>query len=205
MRRSFLPAISKIAIAKLLGIRINGRKSLYARQFAEQGGIAMSMPKAALKPDTNPLFIAGRPEEVVLKDAPINPDWIVSGTPHARAGLHSPSIDGRASTHIWDCTTGSFWWTFGDDETVVILEGTVRVTTEQGETRMLGQGDIAYFAGGTRALWEVEGYVRKIAFCRQVITPARMLRAMLGHLRRAASGQITTVPALGTLAAVIPV
>ena len=164
----------------------------------------MSMLRSVTKPDVKPLFIAGRPEEVMLTDAPINPDWIVSGTPHARAGLHSPSIDGRASTHIWDCTEGSFWWTFGDDETVVILEGQVRVTTERGETRTLGHGDIAYFAGGTRALWEVDGYVRKIAFCRQVITPARMLRAMLRRLRSAASGQITTVPALGTIAAAIP-
>ncbi|HHY48775.1 MAG TPA: DUF861 domain-containing protein [Alphaproteobacteria bacterium] len=164
----------------------------------------MSTPQRAVKPDGNPFFIAGRPEEVALADAPINPDWIVSGTPRARAGLHSPSIDGRASTHIWDCTEGSFWWTFGDDETVVILEGQVRVTTEQGETRLLGQGDIAYFAGGTRALWEVDRYVRKIAFCREVITPARMLRAMLGRMRRAAARQITTAPTLGALAAVVP-
>ena len=141
----------------------------------------------------------------VNEESPINPDWIISGVPRARVGLHSPSIDGRASTHIWDCTTGSFWWTFGDDETVVILEGEVRVTTEQGETRTLRHGDIAYFAGGTRALWEVDSYVRKIAFCRQVITPARLLRSMLGRLKRAASGQSAAVPTLGALAAVIPV
>lgn len=164
----------------------------------------MSMPQLTVRPDINPLFIAGRPEEVELIDAPINPAWVVSGAPRARAGQHSPSIDGRASTNIWDCTEGSFWWTFGDDETVVILDGAVRITTEQGEVRRLGQGDIAYFAGGTRALWEVETYVRKIAFCREVMTPARMLRGMLGHMRRVASGQSATVPALGTLAAVIP-
>lgn len=165
----------------------------------------MSMPAITAKSGANPLFIAGRPEDVTLAEAPINPDWIVSGAPRARAGLHSPSIDGRASTHIWDCTEGSFWWTFGDDETVVILEGEVRVTTEQGESRVLGQGDIAYFAGGTRALWEVETYVRKIAFCRQVITPVRMLRAMLGHMRRAAGRQITAVPTLGALGVVVPI
>lgn len=165
----------------------------------------MSMPATTAKPGANPLFIAGRPEDVTLAEAPINPGWIVSGTPRARAGLHSPSIDGRASTHIWDCTEGSFWWTFGDDETVVILEGEVRVTTEQGETRLLGQGDIAYFAGGTRAFWEVQTYVRKIAFCRQVITPVRMLRAMLGHMRRAAGRQLTAVPTLGALGVVMPI
>lgn len=165
----------------------------------------MSMPLQALASDLNPLFIAGRPEEVALVDAPINPDWIVSGSPRARMGQHSPSIDGRASTKIWDCTEGSFWWTFGDDETVVILEGEVRVTTETGVVRTLRHGDIAYFAGGTRALWEVDAYVRKIAFCREVMTPARMLRGMLGHMRRVASGQVAAVPALGTLAAVIPI
>lgn len=69
----------------------------------------MSMPQHATKTHVNPLFIAGRPEEVALDDAPINPGWVISGAPRARAGLHSPSIDGRASTHIWDCTAGSFW------------------------------------------------------------------------------------------------
>lgn len=165
----------------------------------------MSMPQHATKTHVNPLFIAGRPEEVALDDAPINPGWVISGAPRARAGLHSPSIDGRASTHIWDCTAGSFWWTFGDDETVVILEGQVQVTSERGEVRTLSQGDIAYFAGGTRAFWQVDTYVRKIAFCRQVMTPSRMLRTMLGRLRRAASGQTAAVPALGTLAAVLPI
>jgi uncharacterized protein len=192
-------------IAKLLITGINQRKSLFGTHISEKGKFAMSMPQQTIRLGANPLFIAGRPEEVELIDAPINRDWIVSGAPHARAGLHSPSIDGRASTHIWDCTKGRFWWTFGDDETVVILEGQVRVTSELGDIRTLSQGDIAYFAGGTRAFWEVESYVRKIAFCRQVITPARMLRAMLGRLRRAASGQATVVPALGTLAAIIPV
>lgn len=165
----------------------------------------MSMPQLAIAADINPLFIAGRPEDVTLVDAPINPDWVLSGAPRARAGLHSPSIDGRASTHIWDCTTGSFWWTFGDDETVFILEGEVRVTTEQGESRVLRQGDIAYFAGGTRAQWDVETYVRKIAFCRQVITPARMLRGILGHMKRTAASRVSVAPALGAFVAVVPI
>ncbi len=39
----------------------------------------MSMPQKAIKPEVNPLFIAGRPEDVMLEDAPINPEWIVDG------------------------------------------------------------------------------------------------------------------------------
>jgi uncharacterized cupin superfamily protein len=164
----------------------------------------MSMPLQNETDFSNPLFIAGRPEDVTLQDAPINPDWIVSGTPHARAGLHSPSIDRKASTQIWDCTAGSFWWTFYDEETVVILEGSVKVTTPEGESRILRQGDIAYFAADTRALWEIDTYVRKIAFCRQSTTPARMLRTMLGRMRRAATSRLASAPALGTIAAALP-
>lgn len=164
----------------------------------------MSMPLHHETDFNNPLFIAGRPEDVTLLDSPINPDWIVSGSPKARAGLHSPSVDRKASTHIWDCTQGSFRWTFFDDETVVILEGEVRVTTPDGESRTLRQGDIAYFAAGTQALWEVDDYVRKIAFVRQLVSPARMLRMVLGRMRRAAVSRLTSAPALGTLAAVLP-
>ena len=165
----------------------------------------MSMQNQSAREFANPFFIARRPEDVALADAPIKTDWIVSGTPEARVGLHSPSIDGRASTHIWECTAGSFWWTFGDDETVVILEGEVRVSTPEGERRTLGPGDIAYFAGGTRALWEVDRYVRKIAFCRQTVTPARLFRAMLGRARRAAATKLTAMPALGVLGVMLPI
>src|SRR5690349_6983852 len=100
----------------------------------------MSMPDLTGTNFANPEFIAGRPDDVTLVDAPINPNWIVDGSPHARAGLHSPSVDGNASTHIWECTAGTFWWTFHDEETVFILEGQVRVTTPNGETRTLQPG-----------------------------------------------------------------
>lgn len=131
-------------------------------------------------------IVAGHPDEVELTDRPIDPDWIVSGTPTARAGKHSTSTDGRAVTQIWDCTAGSFYWTFYEEETVFILEGSVRVTDEDGKTQVLGIGDMAYFAPRSRALWEIDDYVRKIAFCRSTGNPAvTLLRSMLGRMRRA--------------------
>jgi hypothetical protein len=131
-------------------------------------------------------FIAARPDEIELEDQPINPEWIVSGQPKARAGLHSPSTDGLAATNIWDCTAGSFNWTFYDEETVYILEGSVHVTTADGVKRTLKPGDVAYFAARTTALWEIDDYVRKIAFCRTTGIPAvNALRGMLGRMKRA--------------------
>ena len=164
----------------------------------------MSMPAISGARFASPEFIAGRPDDVTLSDAPINPSWIVSGNPRARAGLHSPSIDGTASTNIWDCTSGSFWWTFHDEETVFILEGQVRVTTPNGGTRTLMAGDIAYFAGDTRALWEIDDYVKKIAFCRRPSNPVKQLRAMLGRMRRAVVGEVVSVRVLGTIGVALP-
>lgn len=164
----------------------------------------MSMPAVSGSSFANPEFIAGRPDDVTLEDAPINPEWIVEGNPHARAGLHSPSVDGNASTHIWECTAGTFWWTFHDEETVFILEGQVLVTTPNGETRTLKPGDIAYFAEGTKALWDIDDYVKKVAFCRKSSKPVKQLRAMLGRMRRAVLGEVVSVRVLGTIGVTLP-
>jgi uncharacterized cupin superfamily protein len=163
--------------------------------------MAMAQASAGTLKALDGSFVAGRPEDVALEDAPINPAWIVSGAPRARAGLHSPSVDGRAETKIWDCSAGSFWWTFHDEETVVILEGAVRVTTEDGASRLLKSGDIAYFAQGSRALWEIEDYVRKIAFCRRKYSAqVLMLRTVLGKLRRKSVPYILPPAIIGSMA-----
>jgi len=154
----------------------------------------------------DPIFIAARPEEVMLEDAPINPDWIVSGAPVARSGLHSPSLDGKASTNIWDCSAGSFWWTFHNEETVVILEGSVRVTAQNGAMRLLKAGDIAYFAKDTKALWEIDDYVRKIAFVRHPYSKQVMaLRSMLARMKHGAVPGKLAPGLLGTLGAMLPI
>jgi uncharacterized cupin superfamily protein len=154
----------------------------------------------------DPHFIAGRAEDVVMQDAPINPDWVTSGAPVARAGLHSPSVDGKSSTHIWECSAGSFWWTFHDEETVFILDGAVRVTTENGLARTLGPGDIAYFAAGTKAHWDIDDHVRKIAFLRRRHSPQVLaLRTMLGRMKRGELPKIARPSFLGTLAALLPI
>lgn len=149
----------------------------------------MAMAGAMAVPREHLDMVAGHPDAVELIDAPINPGWIVSGEPKARAGKHSTATDGRALTQVWDCTAGSFNWTFYEEETVYILEGSVRVTTEDGKTEVLSPGDMAYFAPRSRALWEIDDYVRKIAFCRSTENAAVvLLRSMLGRMRRAVRG-----------------
>lgn len=112
------------------------------------------------------LFSATNVERVELLDAPIPASWIISGTPRARAGAIAHSPDGWASSVVWECTAGSFQWQFGWEETVVILEGSVRVIAQTGEERILKAGDAAYFAQGTSSVWHIDSYLKKVAFTR---------------------------------------
>ncbi|WP_020201137.1 cupin domain-containing protein [Cupriavidus sp. WS] len=107
--------------------------------------------------------------DLPMQSCPIDPAWIRAGEPQSRAALHSRAVDGLACTNLWECTSGTFQWYYGWEETVVILEGKVQVTSADGRTHALRAGDIAYFPANTTWLWEVDGYVRKVAFCRRQV------------------------------------
>jgi uncharacterized cupin superfamily protein len=136
-------------------------------------------------PEALPPVIAGHGKDLSMMAAPINPDWIIRGAPVARVGEHSKSTDEAGSTAVWDCTAGEFRWFFGWDETVVIQEGEVHVTDDQGKNHLLKVGDIAYFRGGTWATWRVETYVRKVAFLRKPLPePLATLYRLRNALRQ---------------------
>ncbi|MDI6836475.1 MAG: cupin domain-containing protein [Rhizobiaceae bacterium] len=149
--------------------------------LVSMAGALATLPKERHLGERAPV-VAANSGMLVLKPAPINPDWIIRGTPMARVGDHSTSTDEASSTAVWDCTAGEFRWYFGWDETVVIQEGEVHVTAEDGSERVLRAGDIAYFRGGTWATWRVDNYVRKIAFLRK---PFPEPLAMLYRIRNA--------------------
>lgn len=116
-----------------------------------------------------------RLEGLDLPPAPINPDWVLDGDPQARAVQIARGQDRYATLSVWDCTQGRFNWYFGCDEAVYILEGAVTVTGPDGEVRKLTAGDTAYFPAFTWFEWQVHGYVRKVAFCHDVVPPAARL------------------------------
>ena len=104
--------------------------------------------------------------DLALRAAPINPNWILEGAPVARIAELSRSRDGAASTIVWDCTGGRFDWFYDIDETIYFLEGSVVIESEDMAPTRFGPGDVVMFRKGARAHWQVQGYVRKLAFCR---------------------------------------
>lgn len=119
-----------------------------------------------------------------LKAAPIDPSWVLEGTPAARNKVLAGSSDGMSSTIMWDCTAGRFNWYYGYDETVYVIEGSVTVTLAAG-SRRLKAGDVAHFPAGSHAVWNVEKYIRKLAFCHDPLSRRlRLMRGLGARLKR---------------------
>ena len=87
-----------------------------------------------------------------LESLPIPSDWILAGSPEARAKLLAKSHDGASRIVVWECTAGRFNWHYSEDETVVVIAGEVFVTTETGDERRLGEGDMGFFPAGSSAI-----------------------------------------------------
>jgi uncharacterized cupin superfamily protein len=159
--------------------------------LATMVGVAIRRSRPAELARPRPL-VASSLDDLTMAPNPIEPSWIIAGKPEARLSMHSRAYDDQATTAIWDCTAGTFRWYFGWDETVMILEGEVHITAEDGSERTLMAGDIAYFPAKSWATWHIDSYVRKIAFCRKEfpapINLALKLRERLRGGRPAAGG-----------------
>lgn len=160
-----------------------------AMSIPDSNGVVFMAEPMSDSSDSNvsPLFKAVGTADVELRDAPIPSPWILAGTPRARAGAIAHSPDGWGSAVIWECTAGSFRWQFGWEETVVILEGSVRVIAATGEERVLNVGDAAYFAQGTSSVWHIDSYLKKVAFTRNRV-PAYVRKPLsaIQHVRATA-------------------
>ncbi|EPR21504.1 cupin, partial [Agrobacterium radiobacter DSM 30147] len=88
----------------------------FKMMFAAAATMAVrTMPilPAYLRRSKDEAVVSASCTDLRLQPAPINPDWIISGNPQARAADHSRSGDRASSTAMWDCTAGEFRWFFG--------------------------------------------------------------------------------------------
>jgi uncharacterized protein len=108
-------------------------------------------------------------QDVELMSAPIPPDWILSGSPRARNAVLARSADRTALTMLWDCSAGRFRWRYDQDETIHILEGFATLTLDDGRVEQLRPGVVVFFPAGRTAVWEVDGYIRKLAVFREPV------------------------------------
>jgi len=111
-----------------------------------------------------------------LDNSPIRSEWILDGKPIARSKLISASDDCTTSSYIWECTAGRFNWHYDAEETIYILEGSVVIKDQIGVTHRLSVGDTIFLPCGAVVEWEIDNYVRKVAFIRAPL-PKSVIRA----------------------------
>ena len=119
-----------------------------------------------------------------LNDAPIDPTWIVEGTPKARARQLDLQPDATIGITIWETTAGRFDWRYSGDEMIIILEGEAEMTPPGEAATVIGKGDIAHFAGGQVVRWHVPTYVKKVAIHSIHVSGTRRLAHRVPFLRQ---------------------
>lgn len=118
------------------------------------------------------LLMRDRPKGAILTAAPIEPSWIEAGDPQARLAILAYSDDRVTTTILWECSAGRFTWRYNIDETIYFLDGGVRIRIADGAWKSYSAGDTVHFSRGAVATWEIDDFIRKVAFCRKA--PPRM-------------------------------
>jgi uncharacterized protein len=127
--------------------------------------------------------------KATLDNTPIRPEWILAGRPIARSKLIQISEDCASSSFLWECTAGRFNWHYDAEETIYFLEGNVVIKDNNGVTHRLGAGDSLFFPRGAVAEWQVDKYVRKVAFIRSPLPKSvRLAKRILRFLKSPLSG-----------------
>lgn len=78
--------------------------------------------------------------------------------------VEKPSADKEAQMKeqpIWEKEESVFPWEYDMTETCLLLEGDVKVTTDDGEVAEFGPGDLVTFPKGLKCTWDIRRAVRK--------------------------------------------
>lgn len=91
-----------------------------------------------------------------------NPANVLRGLPDERAFIHLTSADGTTMIGVWDC--GAYAERLIDypyNEMCSVIEGTVEITADGGETVTYRGGETFFMAKGFTGLWESHARFRK--------------------------------------------
>ena len=89
----------------------------------------------------------------------VPPDQVLAGRPQAFGKLLDG--DGRCETGVWECTPGSFSWTYDTHQSLCVVSGSAVVRVGKRSLK-LEPGSAAFFRAGTQAVWTVKKTLRKL-------------------------------------------
>jgi uncharacterized cupin superfamily protein len=117
-------------------------------------------------------IVTANPAEIELCPSPFPEEWVLEGTPQARANEIARSQDGTMRVIVWSCSKGRFRWQYLVDEMLQVLSGEVFITDHNNTERRLGPGDTAFFPAGCWSVWRVTQDLRKVAVCHVAVPRA---------------------------------
>ena len=62
----------------------------------------------------------------------------------------------------WECDVKKFDWEYDEKEQFYVLEGRVKVRTDDGEEAEFGKGDFVTFPQGVKCTWDVKEKIKKL-------------------------------------------
>jgi uncharacterized cupin superfamily protein len=89
---------------------------------------------------------------------------ILSGDPRQSGRVDVSDQDGALSGGVWECTRGSFRFTYTFTELATLLEGRIAVTDADGVRHELAAGDSFLVRQGETVTWEILEDMRKTYF-----------------------------------------
>ena len=107
--------------------------------------------------------------ELEPEPQPITPGWVLGGTPKSKTQSLARSHDWTSNMVIWECSAGTFNWSYSQDEALVVVSGEAFIRSGKDAERRLGPGDFGFFPAGTSCTWRVPHCVRKVAIVRETM------------------------------------
>ena len=90
--------------------------------------------------------------------------WVaVEGKPKAtmKTWIQHTSTDGSIISGVWQATPGFWHTTYAAYEFVLLIEGSLTITPDGGETQSYGPGDGFVVDAGFKGVWEIKTPVKK--------------------------------------------
>ena len=84
---------------------------------------------------------------------------ILAGKPQAYGKLLDGN--GRSETGVWECTPGSFAWSYDTHQSLYVVSGSAVVKVGRRSLK-LEPGSAVFFRAGTQARWTIKKTVRKL-------------------------------------------
>ena len=104
----------------------------------------------------------GDPETGLQDWDPIDPETLVSGSPHQRGHTYFTTAADQWTAGVWDCTAyTSQFEPYSVNEFMFLLEGSLDIVSEDGSVQTFRAGDGFIIPKGAMLQWRQPEYIRK--------------------------------------------